>query len=957
VPGLMVEKGPDNGIKIKFEGKTLVVGRDPKLPFAIRDITTSRRHFRIDFIAKDIRLVDLDSRNGTYLNGSRIESPQILKIGDKIRIGETFFSLLPNEELFDPLLGKEFADYFIENRLGKGGMGIVYKAIQRSTQREVALKILSKEAHQLQKKNKNEVIDQFIREAQATSALSHPNIVQIYDVGYTLFEDQEVYYFSMEYCSKGSLQDLLGSIGKFSWKDSLPLILQTAEGLAYAETKRIIHRDIKPDNLMVTADHILKIGDLGLACTLGENSREEAIFGTAHFISPEQAQGKPLDHRADLYSLGATIFRLVTGETVFSGKISKEIVVKQIAEPPRDPRTLETSIPEPFAKMVLKLLEKDPNRRYRSAQELIVQLKRLDPEGSSAIRWSSASFSALTPQSFSFPKKLLGVALFLGILPLLVFFFSFFSLQLSRPLPQVKNSPSPQEMEAFTAESWLFTKKRVLENLLKQVNPPLPSLEKILQEYRHFQKQYQAFPFLCEQAQERQLFLEHLLCQRSFQRVLTLYRQPETPLDIKIENLNAFLNTYPQELSPHPEFKNSSVEQALWLFQKLKKEQADLLKAQEEASQTKERSEEILKTLRQILQEQAFLKAQQYLEEQEKKFPELRKFLDPYFAKIREQEENAFVQLQKKAQRSFELHHYEQALLLLKESPFNQSPSYSKQIDALLSEYEDQYERYRTQQRKETLEREQLHFQNLTKRIQSLLRFSTYEHALQELQQEKKTYQTEALEQEKQKLLQHLEALETFKNGFLKAMSTPSNLSHRIVILEDVLGFKAKTEFEMIGASGKQNVLLRHTQTGGITPVEWESLREKEIIAFIYSPSTPSQENRYRYSLTPSERLGLLAFLFQSQDYKKLEEEIQRFEQEKLLQELPSAQSLLDRYQKESLEKFQELLEKQEEKAEALLEELQNYQLQKKSKKVKELLKILKENYAHTQAFQLYEKK
>ena len=189
MPGLIVEKGPDKGSKIKFQkGKSLTVGRERTLPLQIHDITASRKHFRIDILDKKMQIVDLESRNGTYLNGDRLEAPQQIKVGDKIRIGETLFSILPNEELFDPLIGKQIAGYTIESRLGKGGMGTVYKAIQVSLNRVVALKILAKHAAKQTKKSNAALIEQFIKEAQAAGALAHPNIVQIYDVGYTLFK-------------------------------------------------------------------------------------------------------------------------------------------------------------------------------------------------------------------------------------------------------------------------------------------------------------------------------------------------------------------------------------------------------------------------------------------------------------------------------------------------------------------------------------------------------------------------------------------------------------------------------------------------------------------------------------------------------------------------------------------------------------------------------------------------
>ena len=268
----------------------------------------------------------------------------------------------------DPLIGTTIGGYKIIERLGKGGMGVVYKANQQSLDRTVALKVLSPKLAA-----DPAFVRKFSDEAQAAGRLNHPNIVQVYDVGH----DGTHHFYSMEFIEKGSVQALLDAKpGPLDLDLALAIVTDAARGLVYAEKKSIVHRDIKPDNLMINAEGVVKIADLGLALDPGRGDAVDRILGTPHYISPEQAQGLDVDSRSDLYSLGATWFRLVTGRTVFDATDVKEIVRRQIEEPAPAVRDINRDVPAPVAELIEKLLAKEPSARPASAEALLTELER-----------------------------------------------------------------------------------------------------------------------------------------------------------------------------------------------------------------------------------------------------------------------------------------------------------------------------------------------------------------------------------------------------------------------------------------------------------------------------------------------------------------------------------------------------------------------------------------------------
>ncbi|MFH1227416.1 MAG: FHA domain-containing serine/threonine-protein kinase [Planctomycetota bacterium] len=374
MPKLVIEKGPNKGetFTLSSQFKTGIVGRESTAQLKLTDTMTSRIHFKIESRMDGYYLIDSGSMNGTFVNGTRVQE-KLLKIGDMIQVGETLISFIGDKlDKVNDREGEIIGGYKIIERIGRGGMGTVYKATQISLNRIVALKLLSEEMV----KDKT-FINLFVDEARSSAQLNHPNIVQVYDVGRTA---NEVYYFSMEYLPGGSIQELLAKEKKLSPLKAAKIALDTAKGLEYAEKKGIVHRDIKPDNLMVAEDGTVKIGDLGLAKSLRSPSRNElegSVLGTPHYLAPEQAQGKSVDHRADIYALGATYYRMLAGVTPYIGNSVKEIIIKKLKEDPTPLKNVAPDTPDEVAAIVDKMMRRNVVDRYQSATQIIPDLTKI----------------------------------------------------------------------------------------------------------------------------------------------------------------------------------------------------------------------------------------------------------------------------------------------------------------------------------------------------------------------------------------------------------------------------------------------------------------------------------------------------------------------------------------------------------------------------------------------------
>lgn len=264
--------------------------------------------------------------------------------------------------------------YEIIMKIGSGGMADVYKAKDHVLNRLVAIKVLKQEYS-----TDATFVKKFRVEAQSAAGLSHPNIVNVYDVG----EDDGVYFIVMELVQGITLKNYIDMKGKLDIREALNISVQIASGLSAAHENRIIHRDIKPQNIIMSRDGKVKVTDFGIAKVADSTTVTTTAAGTVHYISPEQARGGYSDERSDIYSLGITMYEMVTGRVPFEGETNVAVALMHIQSEITPPRQLEPSIPVSFEKIILKCTQKKPERRYASARELIADLRKVltHPDG------------------------------------------------------------------------------------------------------------------------------------------------------------------------------------------------------------------------------------------------------------------------------------------------------------------------------------------------------------------------------------------------------------------------------------------------------------------------------------------------------------------------------------------------------------------------------------------------
>jgi eukaryotic-like serine/threonine-protein kinase len=267
--------------------------------------------------------------------------------------------------------------HFVDNRyrivkpLGSGGMADVYLAHDDVLDRDVALKVMS-----TRYASDEEFVERFKREAQSAAALSHPNIVSIFDRGEA---EDRTYYIAMEYLSGGTLKDRILKGGALPARTSVAVALQIAEALRAAHERDVVHRDIKPHNILITGTGDVKVTDFGIARAASSSTmtRTGHILGTAHYISPEQAMGEPVGPASDLYSLGVVLYEMLTGELPFDADTPLGIAMKHVNGHLRPPQAVNPAIPDGINAVTVRLLAKHPEDRYASDAELIEDLERV----------------------------------------------------------------------------------------------------------------------------------------------------------------------------------------------------------------------------------------------------------------------------------------------------------------------------------------------------------------------------------------------------------------------------------------------------------------------------------------------------------------------------------------------------------------------------------------------------
>lgn len=256
--------------------------------------------------------------------------------------------------------------YEVLEKIGTGGMSDVYKAKDQKLNRLVAVKVLKQEFSE----NRN-FVSKFRVEAQAAAGLMHPNIVNVYDVG----EEGGIHYIVMELVEGITLKKYIEKKVRLTTKEAISIAIQVAMGIEAAHNNHIIHRDIKPQNIMISKEGKVKVTDFGIAKAASSNTITSNVMGSVHYTSPEQARGGFSDEKSDIYSTGITLFEMLTGRVPFNGDTTVAIAIKHIQSPMPTPRDFVPEIPISVENIVMKCTQKSPDKRYQSMGEMIKDLK------------------------------------------------------------------------------------------------------------------------------------------------------------------------------------------------------------------------------------------------------------------------------------------------------------------------------------------------------------------------------------------------------------------------------------------------------------------------------------------------------------------------------------------------------------------------------------------------------
>ncbi len=392
--GKSVAVGPDESVTL---------GRSVSADFQVHDQAVSRRHCTVSVTPAGCQLVDLGSANGTYVNGRRTNQCP-LRAGDEVRLGSTLITILLESgflvdikfcsrcgrslsqatfdggEVYDdgggqylcpeckptvdaPVIG----DYRVTRMLGRGAMGTVYMGESISTGLRVALKALA-----LDKTQNEKCVKRFLQEAKLAASLQHAGIVQVFDI----IEAMGTYCLVMEFVDGCSVIEKLERQGRLEVADGASVARQIAAALQHAFEAKIIHRDIKPHNILVTDDGRAKLVDFGIAKSLEQSGLSRITapgqhLGTLSYMSPEQLRNAlSADQRSDIYSLGATLYHMLAGVPPVAGKDFEEVVIGILDRYPTPIRDVNPAVPESLAQVLEKTMRKDPDERYQFSSEL-----------------------------------------------------------------------------------------------------------------------------------------------------------------------------------------------------------------------------------------------------------------------------------------------------------------------------------------------------------------------------------------------------------------------------------------------------------------------------------------------------------------------------------------------------------------------------------------------------------
>ena len=257
--------------------------------------------------------------------------------------------------------------YEIIGKIGAGGMSDVYKAKDTTLGRYVAIKVLKSEFSE-----DVNFVTKFRTEASSAAGLEHPNIVNIYDVG----SENEFHYIVMEYVEGITLKTYIEKKGQLSFKEAVSIAIQVGRGIEAAHNKGIIHRDIKPQNIIISTEGKVKVTDFGIAKAATSNTINSDVMGSVHYTSPEQARNGYVDGKSDIYSLGIVMYEMVTGRVPFNGDTTVAVAIQHLQEEMESPKTYAPDLPISMEKIILKCTQKNPDRRYESITALLSDLRK-----------------------------------------------------------------------------------------------------------------------------------------------------------------------------------------------------------------------------------------------------------------------------------------------------------------------------------------------------------------------------------------------------------------------------------------------------------------------------------------------------------------------------------------------------------------------------------------------------
>ena len=353
-------------------------------------------------------------------------------------------------ENYEKYVGQIFDNrYKIENLIGVGGMAVVYKALDMLMRRIVAVKILKDDMA-----TDEPSVMRFINESKAVAMLSHPNIVNIYDVSVR----DNVKYIVMEYIEGITLKSYITRRQVLSFKEVVGYSIQILKALEHAHQKGIVHRDIKPQNIMLLKSGVIKVMDFGIAKLPNTDTvtMSDKAIGTVYYISPEQASGEVIDARSDLYSLGAMMYEMSTGSLPFDAESPVSVALMQVNDTPAAPREVNSHIPEGLEQIIMKAMEKDPNVRYQSASQMLAHLIKLR-ENPNIIFKPSAADKIKKFFSSKFRKKKKGRTMFPMIMGVFTSFLIVFVIAGLFIFNNVFNSSSQVGYETITVENFVNT--------------------------------------------------------------------------------------------------------------------------------------------------------------------------------------------------------------------------------------------------------------------------------------------------------------------------------------------------------------------------------------------------------------------------------------------------------------------------------------------------------------------